>query len=97
MKHEEARLPAWAGQRDATVEQRALQVEAELRRYFGGAFHPRFRHELRQALAATWNDGEAAGERTHLQPAQRVGVLEGGALLQHPGPLALVEPSEDPR
>lgn len=63
------RVPAWAGQRAATVEQRALQVEAELERWMGwlGPMRPayaRFRHELRQALAATWDDGEAAGERT---------------------------------
>lgn len=74
-----ARTPAWAGQRAATVEQRALQVEAELGRlqqhvriqgtWGAESFTAwtRFRHELRQALAACWDDGEAAGERTQGQ------------------------------
>lgn len=66
---DDRRVPAWAGQRLATVEQRALQVEAELWRLLEtpplyGPARARFQHELRQALAATWDDGEAAGERT---------------------------------
>lgn len=64
------RVPAWAGQRAATVEQRALQVEAELRRLLEASTvvrraDARFLYELRQALFATWDDGEAVGERTH--------------------------------
>lgn len=80
-------VPAWAGQRDATVEQRALQVEAQLDRMgvlLTGNLRARFRHELRSALAATWDDGETCGERTRLQPTQGVGVKQVPTLLQTP-------------
>lgn len=70
------RVPAWAGQRAATVEQRALQLRAELNRLLDALGRPqhstadilrltaRYLAEVRSALSATWDDGEAAGERT---------------------------------